>query len=478
MPNKMQFSSGCISILILAYSQVAQAYTKFEPECTNPKETVNFVASPPTRGTLDILWSSLFTIFACTWTILHLNVPEQREDRDPGIRGDIKWCMKAIGIKTEWMLITLIAPEYLLSFAMSRLLYAREQHSEIKDLADADGVPWTLAHTTFADMGGFVVRGGSDRIGKETPTPEIPPDRLDEELPTLEIPLDRVSKELPTSEIPPISTQPQVDEGIPISAAAKEWHFLNLDTIIKLRCKGHIKLPYIRKAEIDDHSKGDTFTKGIAAAQIIWTIANAITRTIRRLPISQLEICVIAFSICALIIYACYWSSPKEVSVPITFLQWEGPIPSTITEIITKTAEVAKSHRLNTSTGVDIGQYPNSNYFCHPCKNPLGDLSLYFGATVFGAPHLLAWNLTFPTLGERILWRATSLYCSLAGPILFIIQDSKKLGQSLIGFFIVLFLLNYIVARLFLIVEMFRTLLFLPPDAYIATWTSSVPMFG
>lgn len=377
------------------------------------------------------------------------------------MRGDIEWGAKAIWRKTKWMLATIIAPECLLSLALSRLLHAREHHSKIKDKADDDGVPWTLTHTTFAIMGGFVIRGSSSRVGKKIPTSETPP--------------DRVSKKLPTLDIPSIPTQPLVDEGVPISAAAKEWYFLNLDTILELRSKEHIKLPYIRKAEIDDHSQGDNFAKVIAAAQIIWTIANVITRAARRLPVSQLEISVIAFSVCALIIYACYWSSPKDVSVPVTFLQWEGPIPSTITEIITEAVKKADSDRFKFSTGVEIGQYPISNGFSN--KSVLGSLAVFLGASVFGAPHLLAWNLAFPTPAERIIWRAASLYCSVAG--LFIAANAyMNLRKSLENVFLSTALVTYILARLFLIVEMFRTLLFLPPDAYIATWTSSVPMFG
>jgi hypothetical protein len=33
----------------------------------------------------------------------------------------------------------------------------------------------------------------------------------------------------------------------------------------------------------------------------------------------------------------------------------------------------------------------------------------------------------------------------------------------------------YVAARLFMLVEIFRTLLYLPPDAYISTWASNVP---
>jgi len=33
----------------------------------------------------------------------------------------------------------------------------------------------------------------------------------------------------------------------------------------------------------------------------------------------------------------------------------------------------------------------------------------------------------------------------------------------------------YVMARLFLLVEIFRTLCFLPSDAYISTWTTNIP---
>jgi hypothetical protein len=35
--------------------------------------------------------------------------------------------------------------------------------------------------------------------------------------------------------------------------------------------------------------------------------------------------------------------------------------------------------------------------------------------------------------------------------------------------------LFYMVARLILLVETFRTLVFLPPDAFVSTWVSNIP---
>jgi hypothetical protein len=362
------------------------------------------------------------------------------------------------------MLTAIIAPEYLLYNAAHRLSYAWERHPKLKDLADADQVPWTLAHTTFASMSGFVVRGGSSRVGKELLVPGIP--------------------------ATPINSQ--VNEPTPISAADNEWYMLDPDMIIKLRSERHIILPFISKSEIDDRSKGDFFTKGIAASQIIWTIASTIARAIRGLAISQLEISVIAFSVCALLIYLCYWSSPKDVSVPITFLHWEGPIPPTITRVIMEVIERRDPDLVNESSKDNKGQTPFSNDFRYSSRasSSILPLTFAFGVLLFGAPHLLAWNLTFPTPIERVIWRVASLYCSLLGLVLYstdkllrslhtyISISRRKRWETTVGFVEFVSIAGYVLARLFLIVETFRTILFLPPSAYIATWTSSVPMFG
>ena len=137
--------------LVLCTSTLAHGYTSFNPNCSNPEHSVNFVGSPDTRGTLDILWSSLFTIIACTWTILHLNVPEQRECRDPGWRGDIKWMIKGFWKKLKWMLMTMLAPELMLSLASGTLIHAKTEERKIKELVEQDGIPWSLTHSIFAD---------------------------------------------------------------------------------------------------------------------------------------------------------------------------------------------------------------------------------------------------------------------------------------------------------------------------------------
>jgi hypothetical protein len=150
-------------LALLSFVAITHAYTTFDITCTLPSAPANFVSSPNARGTLDILWSCLFTIIACTWTVQHLNVPEQREGGDPSFFGDIKWILRSAWTSTKWMLATMLAPELLLAKSWGDRQDARYDLNELKSFASEDGVPWTMTHCLFANMGGFVIRSYSDR---------------------------------------------------------------------------------------------------------------------------------------------------------------------------------------------------------------------------------------------------------------------------------------------------------------------------
>jgi hypothetical protein len=109
---------------------------------------------------------------------------------------------------------------------------------------------------------------------------------------------------------------------------------------------------------------------------------------------------------------------------------------------------------------------------------------LLIGSVIFGAIHLAVWNFMFPTSIERTIWRIASILCTsglcvLYGcDIILSALDNSERFTFLSNVYVVisiLFFLGYILARLFMIVETFRTLFFLPPSAYIATWASNVP---
>jgi hypothetical protein len=114
-----------------------------------------------------------------------------------------------------------------------------------------------------------------------------------------------------------------------------------------------------------------------------------------------------------------------------------------------------------------------------------------FGSTVFGALHCLAWNYHFPTLAEHLLWRICSILMA-ALPILFIplivawreqnsSDEFKKgsRGRKVTASIIIVFIaLPYLLARLYILAEIFRGLAFLPPDTFSETWSGAFPIGG
>jgi hypothetical protein len=70
------------------------------------------------------------------------------------------------------------------------------------------------------------------------------------------------------------------------------------------------------KSEIEDKSKSDGSAKFICCIQVMWIVAQTITRLAVGLSISPLEINTIGHVACALMMYALWWSKPRWIREP------------------------------------------------------------------------------------------------------------------------------------------------------------------
>ncbi len=102
--------------------------------------THGWIPEPQGRGTWSILWSCLATIFICTWSALHLDVPNRRG----------KWYL--LFRKPKYMLVAAAAPEYILFEAAQKFFESRDL---LKNLVGRGNKKWTLTHMQFACAGGF-----------------------------------------------------------------------------------------------------------------------------------------------------------------------------------------------------------------------------------------------------------------------------------------------------------------------------------
>ncbi|CAG8953244.1 hypothetical protein HYFRA_00003447 [Hymenoscyphus fraxineus] len=446
--------------VIIFSAPLVYGYTTFITECTKPNATVNYVSSSSTRGTLDILWSCLFTIFACTWTVLHLNVPEQRDGRDPGWRGNIKWSVKGFLIKFRWMLITVVAPEIVLAKNIADLSDAKKGVRKLEEFANEDGVAWSETHDLFANMGGFVIKSnilnGNGNINQES---RNSPDRQQR----------------------------------------KAIHALRSHDIFLLRKNGHLndnKLPNLSIEEILDKSKSDTVVRFLAVVQILWMVVQIILRREKRLATSQLEVTVLAFAVLAVAIYIANWKKPQDVRTPITILSYEGDPPKAVMDAINKDEsdpfldEIMMSFEYSQEDSSHRFRIPNTYTGTQHSARNVDNIPM-LSNVCFGAVHLVAWNFSFPTPAERLLWRAASIYLTggifllLGSLVIFGMANDKaedmgcdKISEWLVLMFVPFMLLCvvlYVLCRLFIIVEMLRCLFFLPPSAYIVTWATNIP---
>ncbi|KAJ7122443.1 hypothetical protein C8R44DRAFT_556727, partial [Mycena epipterygia] len=97
------------------------------------------------RSLFEIIWGCLTTIFACTWVLVHPNLPPPNQ-----CRLVLSWN------RLKMMLIAIIAPEIMVGFAARQFLAARRFSKKF----ESQGASITLTHGFFISMGGFVSQNG------------------------------------------------------------------------------------------------------------------------------------------------------------------------------------------------------------------------------------------------------------------------------------------------------------------------------
>lgn len=136
--------------------------------------------------------------------------------------------------------------------------------------------PWTIAHSFYAGMGGFVI---------ETADP------LEE---------------------PYIRNSPRLSLG-------------SRGVLFVVKQGGHI--PDVSKAFIFDRSKADNVGKCLVCLQAGWAIVECISRLINHLPLTLLEINTLGHVLCALLMYLFWLQKPLDVNEPTVLIgKWTRPM--------------------------------------------------------------------------------------------------------------------------------------------------------
>ncbi|OQO04191.1 hypothetical protein B0A48_10801 [Cryoendolithus antarcticus] len=407
----------CTLFLLLCCVHGARGFVSHSPNCTIPEPGTNYVAAGNVRSTLDILWTSLATIIACTYSVLHLNVPLQRDGRDPGWRGDLAWGWGGLRKKMKYCIITIFAPEYYLVGALVEYRSARFLRRKLSNLGPDihGGRGWSLRECFYITMGGYAIsqRGDSEHRGIVHLWPES---------------FIHLLKQDPANVLPQLLTN----------------------------------------EEIADRSKSDMFTKTVILVQVCYFCITLFTRWAKRIPVTPLEVATIAYTTCSIFTYGLFLYKPQGATVVKMVAHYDTKLPEPLSLVLGAELTTNRTSILQPISNNDSDHIPKLSTV------PI----LALTSALFGAVHLAAWDSTFPSTIERWIWRVAAMISMVALIPLWPLSFLPDSGAFVVSLMLFGPICIYALARLVLIVEMFRSLAYLPPEAFIATWTTNVPHFG
>ena len=410
-----------------------------------------FVTADCGRGTIDILWSCLTAIFLSIWTVIHLPVPCFDIERPDNFR------RKVVGSRIGTSLLALLAPEFMLWVALGEFITAYSAKKKLQELS----IDANLTHGFFLATGGFclIAPGGKrHQLRLEDVENAITASKTAAEARDTATATDAVTE---TEDV-----KVAIDTAVEIKDLllhSKEW----------VR-----ELKLVEESDIKNLAKSASIEKLLASFQGFWVLTQAISRIYQHKALSLLEVTTSAYICCAVGIYAFWWKMPQNCSVPIMITCSDEAIrelsPSAYTNFMDWWFEFLWAGRDWSSEKIDTYSFSTSTRYC---IYGLFVLSLM----TFGSVHLASWNSTLPSTIELWMWRGSSLICVIySGLFAFgsVWEDLHDLGalsdalDSLVSYGVVF----YIIARIYMIVEVFISLRALPVSAFQSVqWSSFIP---
>ena len=190
---------------------------------------------------------------------------------------------------------------------------------------------------------------------------------------------------------------------------------LHPDRVVKLVRDGRLVPP--TGDELSSRSKGDVLSKGVAVLQTVWFVVQCIARLAERLPLTNLEIMTLAYTVMTVAMYVAWWDKPLNVGcairVPARGVPVEGkPHHQNILHTISVYIYVIGQQ----DAYVDLDNLRRILTFWagetdeadeHDIIN--ADTIALLVAMAFGAVHCIAWSYKFPSHAELLMWRALAI---------------------------------------------------------------------
>lgn len=311
----------------------------------------HWVDQPSFRGTWDIIWTSLATIFICTYTLLCLNVPAPTDN---------VWTIAKR--RLFWMGLAIIAPEIVLTYAAGQWSRARQS---VQTFHDSGFAQWTMRSAFFADMGGFVLHGKLENSDTSFP--------------------------LNAKQLHWLIIHGYVE--YPSSTGDEIWDKSKQDRLSKLISA--VQAGYLIVQSIGRASQGLAITTlelnalGIVVCSLMSSFSWLHKPADVRIPCPLT--CKASFDEIA--------GGRPWKNTPLDFIDENGPGWAMNVQPFMNMPVIAQVR--------PIQRIPNDRFPMNPYK--FQEYCLCLATLLFTGVHVAGWNFSFPTTVERVLWRVASL---------------------------------------------------------------------
>jgi hypothetical protein len=328
------------------------------------------------------------------------------------------------------MLITLLCPEYVTWVAFEQWQRAC-RYKEICKLGYKD---WTIQQGFYIDMGGLQVT--VEGVALEGGGPKL-----------------QVGKK----------------NGDILEFNDGACFTIRLDDFILLMKAGLLPLPNITLHDLKERSKNDQFARVVTSLQVLYFAAHSFGRLASNLPISPLEISTLAFVCCAAFIEYFWWNKPLDLrSATATTLS-----PDKRTHFVSILPKLRfNSPEQDLAEKVDLKLFFDRILEEDEMKRNV--IHAVWIGCIFNGIHISAWNYSFASEPERLLWRIASTGACAAVVLMWAVTfiRPKIIGLVLAG----LSAIFYCICRIYLMVEVFVGLRSAPEALYQSTaWQNVLP---
>jgi hypothetical protein len=175
------------------------------------------------------------------------------------------------------------------------------------------------------------------------------------------------------------------------------------------------------ETELKDRGKSDGLTKLIVLVQTLWFVVQCIARGTQHLPLTELEVVTLAYTMLNFFIYVFWWKKPQNVGCPIRVyktstaehkkggdkvIAWESSGIGFFERILSYVSG-GQERYVDHSQASSLPMFWAGQQGFSAGVASFGVVALV--AAGFGGIHFISWYSEFPSRAELILWRVACI---------------------------------------------------------------------